>query len=89
MVTGWKATSGKPGSKMRVDYQLSSHTPVVEIDALLNGVAQQIQVGLDLTDSGGMWFVAPASGTYALTVRAKNAYGCERTATAVFPVVVK
>ncbi len=89
VVTGWKATSGKPGSKMRVDYQLSSNTPVTEIDAILNGVVQQIQVGLNLTDSAGMWFIAPASGTYSLTVRAVNAYGCERVATALFPVVVK
>ncbi len=89
VVTGWKATSGKPGSRMRVDYQLSSHTPITGIDVLLNGDAVKQQVGDNLTDSGGMWFVAPDSGTYMLTLRAVNAFGCERVATALFPVVVK
>ncbi len=74
---------------MRVDYQLASNTAINEIDVLLNGVVQQVQTGLDLTNSGGMWFYAPVSGTYTLTITAKNAFGCERTATALFPVIVK
>ncbi len=74
---------------MRVDYQLSSHTPVTEIAVQLNGGIVAQQTGTGLSDSGGMWFLAPLSGSYALTVEAKNAFGCARTATALFPVVVK
>ncbi len=93
-VTGWQATSGMPGSKMRVNYQLASKSPIVEVAALLTGGALTKSVvaktaGTDLTSDAGVWFVTPTAGSYQLTVSVKNAFGCTREAVSAQPVVVK
>ena len=89
VVTRWLATSGKPGSRMRVDYQLASKSPIVEIGVKLNAVPVAIVSGENLTSSAGTWFTAPAVGSYKLAVAVRNAFGCTREAVAPFNVVVK
>lgn len=76
---------------MRVNYQLASHTPITTISVLVDGVTVS-RIGADtasLTDSAGTWFTAPDVGSHALAVKAVNAFGCERIATAFLPVVIK
>jgi hypothetical protein len=75
---------------MFVEYQMASKSPVVSVVAKLNGVAaSRMLTGSDLSDFGSIWFYAPPSGFYKLSVLATNGYGCVKEAQAPFDVVVK
>jgi hypothetical protein len=88
-ITRWTMTSGKPGSRMRIDYQLASSSPIVQIQAKVAGVVVAVVGGTDLRDSGGIWFTTPASGRYVLALEVKNAAGCVKEAVSLVDLVVK
>lgn len=96
-VTDWMATTGQPGSKGRVNFQLSSpNSPITQVWAHLGSESLgQVVTGTDVTAISGIWFTVPTtSGSYALTVDASNAYGCRTVQTkdatgAAMAVVVK
>jgi hypothetical protein len=88
-VTRWAMTSGKPGSRMRIDYQLASVSPIIQIRAKVAGTVVAVVTGTDLRDSGGIWFTTPASGRYTLALEATNAAGCVKESLALVDLVVK
>ena len=87
-VTDWSATTGRPGSRARVNFQLASpNSPIVTVvlrlapdtDPTVTTSTTDVS-GANLTVLAGLWFVTPSSnGTYRLTVYVKNAAGCELT----------
>jgi hypothetical protein len=88
-VTRWEHTTGKPGSRMRVNFQLASISPIVEIHAEVDSEVVARITGTDLRDTAGVWFVTPGIGTHALRVFAKNAAGCSKEVDSLVPLVVK
>jgi hypothetical protein len=88
-ITRWEHTTGKPGSRMRVNFQPASVSPMTEIEAKVNGAVVARITGTDLRDTAGVWFTTPASGSYKLTVWAKNAAGCTREVFSPVDLVVK
>lgn len=88
-VTRWAATTGKPGSRMRVDFQLASISPITEIQARLKGDTYATITGTDLRGAAGIWLTTPVPGTYDVTVWVKNAAGCTREAAAPVKLTVK
>ncbi len=89
-VTRWKATSGKPGSRMTVDFQLGSKSPIVSAVAKLNGVTvSQTIKGSNLSDVGSVWFYAPPIGSYVLSVEAANSFGCKGVGVSLVPLTIK
>ena len=87
-VTRWEHTTGKPGSRMRVNFQPASVSPITEIEAKINGQVVARIAGSDLRDTAGVWLTTPAAGVYKLTVWAKNAAGCTREVFAPVDLVV-
>jgi hypothetical protein len=78
-----KTGSGGPGSRARLLFQLASPgAPITDVAIYADGglVSKRLQ-GVDLTDVPGSWFTMPASGSYTLSVTAKNNQGCTKTAT--------
>lgn len=88
-VTRWEHTTGIPGSRMRVNYQLASAVPIVEVQARLVGKTVATIKGEDLRDSAGIWFTTPASGRYALSVWVKDSNGCTRQSSSLIDLQVK
>lgn len=84
-ITDWSATTGRPGSRAHVDFQITSLSAITKLRARLNGADVAAAAGNDV---GSLWFTTPASGTYALTVYAENAYGCTRETMSPRTVVV-
>lgn len=84
-ITDWSATTGRPGSRAHVDFQITSLSAITKLRARLNGADVAAAAGNDV---GSLWFTTPASGTYALTVYAENAYGCTRETLSPRTVVV-
>lgn len=84
-ITAWSATTGKPGSRSHVDFQIASVSAITKLTARLGGVDVASGAGSDV---GSLWFTTPTSGTYALTVYAENAYGCIRETMSPRSVVV-
>lgn len=78
--TRWEQTTKAVGSRMRINYQLASKSPVREVQVRVDGVTVETQIGsvVDLKISGGMWFVQPPAGRHRLTVYARNDFGCTR-----------
>jgi len=96
-VTDWAATTGRPGSRARVNFQLASpNSPIVAIAVKLVSDADQSTLtsstlvgGVDLTATAGLWFTTPLfNGKYRLTVYVKNAAGCELTTGATRTITV-
>lgn len=91
-VTGFTATTGRPGSQMLVNYQLASLTPIVRTQVKVDGqIVQDSGLGQNvrLQAYGSMWFTAPASGTHAVSVVATNAAGCATEAASRVPLRIK
>ena len=88
-VTRWEHTTGKPGSKMRVNFQPASVSPLTEIEVKVNGAVVARITGSDLRDTAGAWFTTPELGVHKLTVWAKNAAGCTREVFSPVDLVVK
>ncbi len=84
-ITGFTATTGRPGSRMNVRFQLASTTPITKVTARLAGVDVATGSG---TDVMGLWFATPASGTYPLSVYAENQAGCQRETQSARTVIV-
>lgn len=74
---------------MRVNFQLASVSPIVEIQAKLNTVTVATVKGEDLRDSAGVWFTTPATGSHKLQVSARNAAGCTKEVYSPVDLVVK
>jgi hypothetical protein len=88
-ITRWEHTTGKPGSRMRVNFQPASISPITEIEAKVNGAVVARIAGSDLRDTAGVWFTTPASGSYKLQVWAKNSAGCTREVFSPVDLIVK
>ncbi len=84
-ITGVTSTTGRPGSRMNVRFQLASRSPITRVTARLAGVDVASGSGTDIM---GLWFATPPSGTYSLSVFAENAAGCQRETLSTRPVVV-
>jgi hypothetical protein len=88
-VTRWEMTTGNPGSRMRVNYQLASASPVTRIEAKINGAVVAFAEGADLRETAGLWLTTPAPGVYKLQVFARNAAGCTRESFSLIDLQVK
>lgn len=74
---------------MLVNFQLSSPTPVVELQTKVDDAVVANAQGDDLAAFGSMWFITPEVGTHKLAVWVKNAAGCTKEAVASIPLRVK
>lgn len=85
-----KTGSGGALSLARLDIRLASpNSPVTHVAIRTNGADLAVMDGTDLTALAGLWFQIPAtSGTYPLSVRASNLYGCVNDADAKKTVTV-
>jgi hypothetical protein len=81
-------TTGRPGSRSFLNYQLGGPDAVVEVAVQIDGADAAVGKGTDLKAFSGMWFTQPATGTHALGVRVLTAFGCALTRQAA-PLVVK
>lgn len=92
-VTRFDQTTKAPGSKMRLNYQLASKSPIIEVRAKMNGavvaVTRATGPGDTLNADGGIWFTQPGPGTYKLSVWVKNQYGCTRETAAPTDLIVR
>lgn len=88
-VTRWEHTTGMPGSRFRLNFQLSSASPITNVEARIAGKTAATITGADLRESGGIWLTTPASGSYQVSIWAKNSTGCTREAAALVNLVVK
>lgn len=78
-ITSLTKTTGKAGSKSRLNYQLaSSKSPIVSVIVRVDGVDTGYRLaGANLTSDGGIWFTTPDSGTHMIGLKVQNGYGCE------------
>lgn len=87
-------TTGKPGSRSFLNYQLGGPDRVVEVAIQIDGV-DQVPIGRatgptdDLEGFSGRWFVMPAVGSHALGVRVLTAFGCALVRQTSTPLTVK
>jgi hypothetical protein len=81
-------TTGRPGSRSFLNYQLGGPDPVVEVAVQVDGADAAVGKGTDLKAFSGMWFTQPATGTHTLGVRVLTAFGCALVRQAA-PLVVK
>lgn len=73
-----KTGTGAPGTDARLSFRvLSPNSPVTHVGVVSNGVELSGASGSNLNALGSMWFVVPATPSYAVV--ATNAYGCTRT----------
>jgi hypothetical protein len=82
-------TTGKPGSRSFLNYQLGGPDKVVEVAVQIDGADAVIGKGTDLAAFSGMWFVQPAVGSHALGVRVLTDFGCALIRKTSLPLVVK
>ncbi len=81
--TGIRRTTGKPNSQSAQNFQLASpNSPITTVAYRIDGIVAAALSGEDLTDTAGMWFAMPASGTHTTSLAATNAYGCTREVSA-------
>jgi hypothetical protein len=88
-VTRWEHTTGRPGSRFRINFQLGGSSPITEIQGRINGQTLATVTGTDLRETGGIWLTAPATGTFPVSVWVKAANGCTKEAAALVNLVVK
>lgn len=69
-------TTGKPGSRSFMNYQLGGPDAVTEVGLLVDGVEVATGTGTDLKAFSGIWFTQPAAGSHMTSVRVKTAFGC-------------
>jgi hypothetical protein len=81
-------TTGRPGSRSFLNYQLGGPDPVVEVAVQIDGTDAAVGKGSDLKAFSGMWFTQPATGTHTLGVRVLTSFGCALVRSAA-PLVVK
>jgi len=81
-------TTGRPGSRSFLNYQLGGPDPVVEVAVQIDSTDAAVGKGSDLKAFSGMWFTQPATGTHTLGVRVLTAFGCALVRSAA-PLVVK
>lgn len=78
--TAIKYTGSKgPGSQVRIDFQVQSRSPVVEVAVRTPSIDTDLvsMQGTNLTGLAGLWFTFPTvSGAYPLFVLARNSHGC-------------
>jgi hypothetical protein len=82
-------TTGKPGSRSFLNYQLGGPDTVVEVAVQIDGVDAVVGKGTDLAAFSGMWFTQPAAGSHTLGVRVLTSFGCTLTKQTSSPLVVK
>jgi hypothetical protein len=88
-VTRWEHTTGRPGSRFRINFQLGGSSPITEIQGRISGQTMATVTGTDLRETGGIWLTAPAAGTFPISVWVKAANGCTKEASALVNLVVK
>lgn len=87
-VTRWTQS----GSQVSLGYQLASKTPILEIQAKVDGATvTTIPAGSggNLTATGAVWLALPAKGTHKGSVWVRNQAGCTREALAPVDLRVK
>ncbi len=89
-VTRWTATTNQPGSRMFVSFQISGKAPIVQVQVKVNGLVVASSTGItDLQAFGSMWFTAPSTGTYPLSVKVVDSVGCPREALSPLPLRIR
>ncbi len=82
-------TTGKPGSRSFLNYQLGGPDKVVEVAVQIDGADSVVGKGSDLAAFSGMWFVQPSVGSHSLGVRVLTDFGCALIRKTSAPLVVK
>jgi hypothetical protein len=82
-------TTGRPGSRSFLNYQLGGPDKVVEVAVQIDGADAVVGKGSDLAAFSGMWFVQPAVGSHSLGVRVLTDFDCALTRQTSRPLVVK
>lgn len=82
-------TTGRPGSRSFLNYQLGGPDKVVEVAVQIDGSDAAVGRGEDLKAFSGMWFVQPAMGSHVLGVRVLTDFGCTLIRKTSLPLVVK
>lgn len=82
-------TTGRPGSRSFLNYQLGGPDKVVEVAVQIDGADAVVGKGTDLAAFSGMWFVQPAVGSHSLGVRVLTDFGCALIRKTSLPLVVK
>lgn len=88
-VTRWEHTTGLPGSRFRLNFQLGGPVPITDVEARIAGVAGASLSGTDLREAGGIWLTTPVSGRYPVSVWVRGSNGCTKEAAALVDLVVK
>jgi hypothetical protein len=78
-LTSITQTTGRPGSRSLLNYQLGGPDTVTVTAVQVDGVDQTPMFGGDLRAFGSMWFTQPASGTHTLGLRIQTSFGCGLT----------
>lgn len=81
-VTNLAPTTGRPGSRSAISFQLAAPDPVIELAVRIDDVEQLpiVRAGPgDLRSVGSLWFTQPAAGTHTIAVRVLTAFGCTLT----------
>lgn len=86
--TSATVTTGKPGSRSFLNYQLGGPDAVTEVAIQLDGADVVVGRGADVKAFSGMWFTQPAVGSHTVAVRVLTAFGCALVRQAA-PLVVK
>lgn len=86
--TSVTVTTGKPGSRSFLNYQLGGPDAVAEVAIQIDGADVVVGRGADLKAFSGLWFTQPSSGTHTVGVRVLTAFGCALVKLAA-PLTVK
>ncbi len=82
-------TTGRPGSRSFLNYQLGGPDKVVEVAVQIDGSDSVVGKGTDLAAFSGMWFTQPSVGSHTLGVRVLTDFGCSLIRKTSLPLVVK
>jgi hypothetical protein len=86
-LTSVTPTTGRPGSRSLLNFQLGGPDTVTLTAVQVDGVDQTPMVGSDLRAFGSMWFTQPAAGTHTVGLRIVTSFGCGLTRGGVVLVV--
>lgn len=75
-LTSVTVTTGRPGSRSFLSFQLAGPDPFVETAVQVDGVDATVSTATDARAYGSQWFTQPPTGTHRLGLRVRTAFGC-------------
>lgn len=78
-LTSVTVTTGRPGSRSFLSFQLAGPDPFIETAVQVDGADASVATAVDARNYGSQWFTQPAVGTHTVGLRIKTSFGCELT----------